>query len=92
MYGHIVNWINYTPEFQLLIMLISSPVALLVALWGVTSKSTLHLMKAQERESATPLSPAVKRDTEAGEWTMLQLPQPLSTAATADTTLARTGT
>jgi hypothetical protein len=92
MYGHIVNWINYTPEFQLMIMLISSPVALLVALWGVTSNSTLQLMKAQERGSATPLSPAVKHDTEAGEWTMLHLPQPLSTATTADTTLARTGT
>ena len=92
MYGHIVNWINYTPEFQLMIMLISSPVALLVALWGVTSKSTLQLMKSQEQESATPLSPAMKRDEEAGEWTLAQLPQPLSTAATTDTPLPRSGT
>ena len=92
MYGHIVNWINYTPEFQLMIMLISSPVALLVALWGVTSKSTLQLMKSQEQESATPLSPAMKRDEEAGDWTLAQPPQPLSTAATTDTPLPRSGT
>jgi len=39
-------WLFYTPEFQLIIMLISSPVALLVALWGMTSKRTLQRMKS----------------------------------------------
>ena len=38
-------WLLYTPEFQLTIVLISSPLALLVALWGMTTENmskTLH--------------------------------------------------
>jgi hypothetical protein len=31
-------WLVYTPEFQLVIVLISSPLALMVALWGMTSR------------------------------------------------------
>jgi hypothetical protein len=31
-----------TPEFQLTIILISSPLALLVALWDMTSKRLVH--------------------------------------------------
>jgi hypothetical protein len=38
------QWLAYTPEFQVLIVLVSSPVTLLVALWGMTSEATLHLM------------------------------------------------
>jgi hypothetical protein len=38
------NWLQYTPEFQLTVVLISSPLALLVALWGMTDKRTLQLM------------------------------------------------
>jgi hypothetical protein len=49
-YLHITTWMAYTPEFQLLIVLVSSPLALLVALWGMTSKSTLQLMKSKPRE------------------------------------------
>jgi hypothetical protein len=45
-YTHISTWMIYTPEFQLTIILVSSPVALLVALWGMTSKATLQLMKS----------------------------------------------
>jgi hypothetical protein len=51
-YTHIVGWMNETPEFQSTIVLISSPVALLVALWGMTSKATLQLMKSSGQESA----------------------------------------
>ena len=54
-YTHIVGWIFYTPEFQSTIVLISSPVALLVALWGMTSKATLQLMKSSGQESAMSL-------------------------------------
>ena len=43
----ITRWMNATPEFQLTIVLISSPLALLVALWGVTSTFTLSLMKSR---------------------------------------------
>jgi hypothetical protein len=47
-FTHINQWMFYTPEFQLIIILISSPLALLVALWGMTSKLTLQLMKPTE--------------------------------------------
>jgi hypothetical protein len=55
-YTHIVQWMNYTPEFQLTIVLVSSPLALLVALWGMTTKATLRLMnhESQEFESTLP--------------------------------------
>jgi hypothetical protein len=41
----------YTPEFQLTIELISSLLALLVSLWGMTSKATLQLMKSSQKET-----------------------------------------
>lgn len=37
-------WFTGTPEVQLLIILISSPLSLLVALWGMTSDRTLDVM------------------------------------------------
>jgi hypothetical protein len=48
-YFHITQWMFYTPEFQLMIVLVSSPLALLVALWGMTFESTLQLMNESER-------------------------------------------
>ena len=47
-YTHITQWMNFTPEFQVLIVLVSSPVAQLVALWGMTSKATLQLMNSRK--------------------------------------------
>jgi hypothetical protein len=47
-YTHIAGWMFYTPEFQTMFVLVSSPFALLVALWGMTPKSTLQLMKSTE--------------------------------------------
>jgi len=41
----IQSWLQYTPEFQLSVVLISSPLSLLVALWGMTSKRALQAMK-----------------------------------------------
>jgi hypothetical protein len=49
-YTHISTWMAFTPEFQQVIILISSPVAQLVALWGMTTKSTLHLMTTSKRD------------------------------------------
>ena len=43
-------WMNRTPEFQLTIVLISSPLSLLVALWGMTSKSMLRHMQSRLSE------------------------------------------
>ena len=36
-----------------MIVLVSSPVALLVALWGMTSNATLYVMKSSQRETLT---------------------------------------
>jgi len=45
-------WIVLTPEFQSMIILISSPFAMIVALWGMTSKRALQLMKSSGEQSA----------------------------------------
>ncbi len=49
-YTHIAQWMNHTPEFQLVIVLISSPLSQLVALWGMTTKSMLPLMMPSKHE------------------------------------------
>ena len=43
-------WTLFTPEFQVTIVLVSSPLTLLVALWGMTSRQTLQAMKSKEQE------------------------------------------
>ena len=43
-------WLLYTPEFQLTVVLISSPLALLIALWGMTDKRTLQQMQSNRRQ------------------------------------------
>jgi hypothetical protein len=43
-------WIGFTPEFQLMIVFISSPLSLLVALWGMTSNRTLQLMRCNQMD------------------------------------------
>ena len=45
-YFLIQQWLFFTPEFQLSVELISSPLTLLVALWGMTSEQTLQHMRA----------------------------------------------
>ena len=56
-YSHFVGWTLYTPAFESTIVLISSPVTLLVALWGMTTKATLQLMTSSVQESsAVPLT------------------------------------
>ena len=49
-FTHIFWWMVRTPEFQVTIVLVSSPLTLLVALWGMTSRQTLHAMKSKEQE------------------------------------------
>ena len=44
-FADIQIWLFYTPEFQLSVVLISSPLAMLVALWGMTSDRALQRMK-----------------------------------------------
>ncbi len=46
----IAYWNTYTPEFQTTVVLVSSPLALLVALWGATTKRALQLMRSSMQE------------------------------------------
>jgi hypothetical protein len=47
-YMHLWEWMDYTPVFRLLIILISSPLSLLVALWGMTGRRYLQLMRSNQ--------------------------------------------
>ncbi len=49
-YQLIQNWLSLTPEFQLIVVLISSPLALIVALWGMTSERALQYMRSSRRQ------------------------------------------
>jgi heme/copper-type cytochrome/quinol oxidase subunit 2 len=49
-FTHIFWWMARTPEFQVTVVLVSSPLTLLVALWGMTSRQTLQAMKSKEQE------------------------------------------
>jgi hypothetical protein len=49
-FTHMVRWATRTPEFQVTIVLVSSPLTLLVALWGMTSRQTLQAMTSKEQE------------------------------------------
>ncbi len=55
-YSNIQGWIVYTPAVQQVAMLIASPIALLVALWGMTGVRALEQMEThsvQERVSVS---------------------------------------
>ncbi len=39
------TWFDFTPEFTMIILLLSAPLALLVALWGMTSERMLQRMR-----------------------------------------------
>jgi hypothetical protein len=42
------QWMDYIPQFQLMVVLISSPLSLMVALWGMTSKKLLKMMSYRD--------------------------------------------
>jgi hypothetical protein len=48
-FTHMFLWMLNTPEYQVTIVLLSSPLTLLVALWGMTSRRTLQYIKTKER-------------------------------------------
>ena len=54
-------WIAYTPEYQSMVILTSSPVAMIVALWGMTSKRALELMKSGRGQSSMAGDDAANR-------------------------------
>ncbi len=59
-YGPVQFWLFYTPEFQLMIVLISSPLALIVALWGMTTDSALHIMTQSKQHRMNALETSQK--------------------------------
>ena len=52
-YAIMQAWLQFTPEFQLIVVLISSPLALIVALWGMTSERALQLMRRGQGQMFT---------------------------------------
>ena len=52
-YSRMQTWLFLTPEFQLTAVLISSPLAMIVALWGMTSDRTLQRMQSNRRQMGT---------------------------------------
>ena len=44
----ISEWMSYTPEFQSIIVLISTPLGLLIALWAMTSERMLQRMTSND--------------------------------------------
>jgi hypothetical protein len=58
-------WLRHTPEFQIMVVLISSPLSMLVALWGMTSGRTLQLMQSNRRQMNT-MRASMLRGTGAG--------------------------
>jgi hypothetical protein len=50
-FAHVQVWLLHTPELFFAVALISQPVALLVALWGMTSGQTLQIMRASDLEN-----------------------------------------
>jgi uncharacterized protein YqgC (DUF456 family) len=51
-FTHVFIWMQYTPEFQLTIVLISKPLPLLVALWGMTSQRLRRQMQTNETDTS----------------------------------------
>ena len=51
MWTHMFRWLGRTPEFQVTVVLISSPLALLVALWGMTTETALKLLRETQDSS-----------------------------------------
>lgn len=42
---HMLRWFQRTPEFETVVVVMSSPLALAVALWGMTTRNTVRVMK-----------------------------------------------
>ena len=55
-FTHIWMWNLFTPEFLPVVVFVSSPVALLVALRGVTSKLALQTMRSSKRGVTSKLT------------------------------------
>ena len=57
-------WILYTPSLQFMVMIVTSPSAILVALWGMTDVDVLEHMAASSDISRPTISTAKVRTSE----------------------------
>jgi hypothetical protein len=48
MWFHLALYLQFSPEFNLLVVLISTSLVQLVVLWGMTSERMLHAMQARD--------------------------------------------
>ena len=55
-YTNMRSWIVLNPEFQLVIILISSPITMCVTLWGMTTERALQLMAPCRRQPNDEIS------------------------------------
>jgi hypothetical protein len=51
-YTLVLRWMFNTPAFGQTVELVSSPLAMLVALWGMTTKRYLRIMFSKRQESS----------------------------------------
>jgi hypothetical protein len=56
MWTHMLRWNQRTPEFETVVIMISSPLAILVALWGMSSRNVLKLMNGEQKLRGTETS------------------------------------
>ena len=68
------TWLTFVSEFQLTVVLISSPLALLVALLGMTTDRALRQMQSNRRQMGA-MRDVLQRGTRRGE----ALPPPTPT-------------
>jgi hypothetical protein len=52
-FTHVSVWMQFTPEFQLMVVLLSKPLPLLVALWGMTSQRMRREFQVNQVEMTT---------------------------------------
>jgi|LauGreDrversion4_2_1035121.scaffolds.fasta_scaffold1167426_2 hypothetical protein len=52
MHSHMFVWFLFTPSFHFAVLLVTQPLALLAALWGMTSRQTLVLMQESIAQGA----------------------------------------
>ena len=60
-YTHIIQWEAFTPEFWQTVVLISAPITLLVALWGMTSKFAFQQLRKSHQEETAAISRSMAR-------------------------------
>ncbi len=60
-YNHMYWWMLRTPEFLLVIVMLSKPLPLLIALWGMTTARMRRVLEANERKVADVRGGLVKK-------------------------------